>query len=70
MDNDIYHLGAWFRQVRKDRGYTLTQVAGKNFSPAALSRFERGETDIRGDHLTAIMLNLASSVQILPTINV
>lgn len=58
MDNDIYHLGAWFRQVRKDRGYTLTQVAGKNFSPAALSRFERGETDIRGDHLTAIMLNL------------
>ncbi|WP_156300848.1 hypothetical protein [Lacticaseibacillus sharpeae] len=31
MDNDIYHLGAWFRQVRKDRGYTLTQVPVRTF---------------------------------------
>lgn len=39
-------IGQMFKQVRIDQGMTLAEAAGTEGSASALSRFERGETDI------------------------
>lgn len=39
-------IGQMFKQVRTDQGMTLVEAAGTEGSVSALSRFERGETDI------------------------
>ncbi|WP_164507531.1 helix-turn-helix domain-containing protein [Lacticaseibacillus songhuajiangensis] len=39
-------IGRLFKQVRTDQGMTLAEAAGTEGSSSALSRFERGETDI------------------------
>jgi transcriptional regulator with XRE-family HTH domain len=60
MVNDKIGLGAWFKQVRIDRGFSLRQTAS-GFSAAALSRFERGQTDISADNMQKLMANLGLS---------
>lgn len=39
-------IGRMFKQIRTDQGMTLAEAAGAEGSVSALSRFERGETDI------------------------
>lgn len=52
-------IGEYFRQFRKDRGLSLTQaVATADCSAAALSRFERDQSDLSLAAIEQIMQNL------------
>lgn len=42
----MQHYGTTFRTFRKNKGYTLKQVATKIVSVSFLSKFERGDSDI------------------------
>lgn len=52
-------IGEYFRQFRKDRGLSLTQaVATADCSAAALSRFERDQSDLSLAAIKQIMQNM------------
>jgi transcriptional regulator with XRE-family HTH domain len=55
--NEQLSLGEFFRQMRVGQHVTLKQAAG-SWSSSALSRFERGETDISVDRALDVMHNL------------
>lgn len=57
-------FGSFIQQLRKDRGITLTEaVAGSGCSPAALSRYERGLSDISVTSMQSIITNLQLTVK-------
>lgn len=55
--NEQLSLGEFFRHMRVGQHVTLKQAAG-SWSSSALSRFERGETDISVDRALDVMHNL------------
>lgn len=56
-NEDLFELGQFMRNIRVGRGITLKEAAG-DWSPATLSRFERGELDISTDKALQLMLRL------------
>jgi transcriptional regulator with XRE-family HTH domain len=54
-------IGRMFKRVRTNQGMTLAEAAGMSGSVSALSRFERGETDISVTQAQQIMKHLGLS---------
>lgn len=56
-------IGSFFQQFRKGRGITLAEaVQGANCSAAALSRFERDQSDLSVSNVSHILENLQLTV--------
>lgn len=61
MDNK--HLGATFRELRKNRHIPLKQVADDRVSLSQLSRFERGESELSISKFLAALENIHVEVK-------
>ncbi|WP_162012162.1 helix-turn-helix domain-containing protein [Streptococcus sp. S784/96/1] len=52
------HIGELFSMFRKERGITLKEATGNQFSTSMLSRFENGQTDISAEKLFQALDNI------------
>ncbi|PKR76698.1 hypothetical protein CEY16_12835 [Halalkalibacillus sediminis] len=55
--------GETFRKIRKQKGYTMKQVAEGAVSVSFLSKFERGESDISIQHLVPLLEKMFITIE-------
>lgn len=52
------YVGEIFQEIRKNRGLTITEAAGKAVDRSFISKFENGQTDISLTKLIQILHNI------------